>query len=480
MCSNKASYSAERMVQFLAWQIALVFFLVLPGSAAAQTVPPNIIVINTDDMNAVETPFMPNLQEHIADRGVTFSNAFVTTAICCPSRASLLTGLYAHNHGVLSNKSGPKGGWAAFRDLGNESATVATALQSAGYRTGLVGKYLNGYGDDSSWEIIPPGWEAWYALVSGQSYYNFALSEMGQFVQYGATEEDYQTDVLNGHAVGFVGAAEYDPRPFFLYIAPAAPHSPWAPAPRHQNEFPGALVPRVPSFNESDVDDKPLWIRDKLPLSDAQVSRLDDDYRARLQTLLAVDDMIGSLIDKLTQVGILDNTVIIFTSDNGWHQGEHRLTVSKGTAFEESIRVPLLIRGPRLPSGVVREQFALNIDIAPTLTNFASTDMAREVDGRSLIPLLRVNPVSSWRTRFLVDLQALNGRIPIFHALRTDTHLFVQYSETSDNELYDMTADPYQLDNFFSTADIGLVDDLSSQLNSLIGCAGLSCRQADH
>jgi N-acetylglucosamine-6-sulfatase len=451
----------------------------------AQSMPPNLILILTDDLDLgpVGYPgpisYMPQIQSLLVNQGLTFSNAFVTRSLCCPSRASILRGQYPHNHTITSNRP-PDGGEARFRELGLDSSTIATWLQAAGYQTVLVGKYLNSYA--KPWTYVPPGWNEWYAYVDSigeGGYFNSKLNENGQIVIYGSDPEDYLTDVEAGIATDFIRRTT---APFFIYLAPAAPHGgPPTPAPRHVGYFAGLIAPRPSSFNEADMSDKPTWLRSKPLLTDQQIAAIDATYEARLETMLAVDDMVAALVQTLGETGQLSNTFIFFTSDNGFHQGEHRLVGGKDTAYEEDTRVPLIVRGPGVPAGQAVEHQAINSDLAPTLAELAGASAAEFVDGRSLVPVLSQTPppLETWLQRFLVERWPPSdlGNPRVNHTLRTLQYAYTEYLE--ENELYDLSSDPFQLDNFYSTADPDLIAQLVSQLDALKVCAAASCRTAE-
>ena len=449
----------------------------------AQSMPlsqPNLILILTDDLDLgpVGYPgpiaYMPQIQSLLVNQGLTFSNAFVTRSLCCPSRASILRGQYPHNHTIQSNRL-PDGGEARFQELGLDSSTIATWLQAAGYNTVLIGKYMNGYESDPLY--LPPGWNEWYGKVSGP-YFDYVLNENGQLVNYGSDPEDYLTDVEAGIATDFIRRTT---APFFIYLAPTAPHYPATPAPRYVGFFADMMAPRPPSFNEADMSDKPTWLRSKPLLTPTQIDKIDALYRARLETMLAVDDMVAALVEALGDTGQLNNTFIFFTSDNGFHQGEHRLTGGKDTSYEEDIRVPLIVRGPGVPAGQAVEHQAINSDLAPTLAELAGASAAEFVDGRSLVPVLSHTPppLETWRQRFLVERwppsDLTNPKVN--HTLRTLQYAYTEYLD--DYELYDLSSDPYQLENFYSTADPDLIAQLVSQLDALKVCAAASCRTAE-
>jgi len=470
--------------------------------ANRQTPPlrPNIIFILTDDLDAGSAAFMPRLKALLIDQGVSFSNFFVSFSLCCPSRATILRGQYAHNTQILGNRP-PDGGFEKFYSLGEENSTIATWLQAAGYRTMYVGKYLNGYPGDAALTYVPPGWDEWYSAVKGNPYseYNYTLNENGKLVSYGNTPEDYGTDVYARKAVDFIQRTAKEGKPFFIHLSVYAPHGPATPAPRHENLFPNAQAPRTPNFNEEDVSDKPAYIRNRPPLTSREIVQIDEQYRERLQSLQAVDDAIASLIDTLNATGQLDKTYIFFTSDNGFHLGNHRLALGKVAPYEEDIRVPLIVRGPGVPAGQTREHLVGNVDLAPTWAELAGAQAPAFVDGRSLVPLLGEIPPSpeSWRQAFLLEngdlaaqtrvlttepgdfaRQIREAGIPPFRGLRTKDYLYVEYN-TGERELYDLTHDPYELENLVSTADPALLKRLSSWLAELRRCAGASCRAAE-
>ena len=451
-----------------------------PTAPVRPTSPPNIVLIVTDDLDARSFAFMPRVKSLIGDRCVTFKSAYVSVPICCPSRASIFCGKYAHNHGVRFNGA-PDGGFEAFRDGGQEASTIATWLKGRGYRTAMIGKYLNGYpsGDPA---YVPPGWDEWFGIdseLTSDTYYNYSVNADGQPLSFGNADQDYETDVLDRRATDFLRVATADrTRPFLLYVAPSAPHTSAIPAPRHASAFPDALAPRVPSFNEEDVSDKPEWVREMDVLSARDIDKLDQLYRQRLRTLLAVDEMVQHLLGTLDQAGVLDNTYVFFTSDNGFQLGEHRFPHGKDAPYEESILVPLVARGPGVPAGSVLTHLVSNVDFGPTFAEMARAPLSGELDGLSLVPLLGSNPpaAASWRKDVIVEHFARQrSGIPAFEELRTPTAAYIEYEDGND-ELYDMQADPYQLDNLFGHAPAAMVAALSSRLAALKKCAGVSCR----
>ena len=441
---------------------------------------------------------MPYLSSLLRERGTTFSRCYATTPICGPSRASILRGQYAHNHGVLRN-GGENGGFPAFHAAGHEASTIATWLQEAGYTTGLVGKYLNGYprisrrrGDPVPRTYVPPGWDEWYGVMDrgARGGPDFILNENGWEVAYEDGLDSYSTDVLARHAVDFLDRAAVADAPFFLYLATLVPHAPAVPAARHAAAFPDASAPRPPSFDEPDVTDKPAHLRDAPRLSHDQIRAIDESHANRLRSLLSLDELIDRVVATLRGRGVLDTTYLIVTSDHGWHQGEHRLPLGKETPYEESIRVPLGVIGPGVAAGRIADDLALNIDLAPTVADLAGAEVPPFVDGRSLTPILHGETLESPRRCFLVE-HASAGRtraypglgempvVPTYQAVRCRDDqgdiLYVEYV-TGECELYDLSADPFQLDN----RALGTSDDLllrcAERLAGLRHCASTRCR----
>ena len=438
------------------------------GSATDQ---PNIIFVLTDDLDYASAQKMPQITSLLADQGTSFEEAFVSHSVCCPSRATFLTGLYDHNHNVLSNKP-PDGGFEKFVSEGHEENSIAVSLQEAGYQTAFFGKYLNGYpaGDPTH---VPPGWDEWYGKLNEQKLYDYSINENGEEVSYGNETEDFFTDVLSGQATDFVSRAAPEDQPFFAYVAPTAPHGPATPAERHEGAFSEEEPPRPPSYNEEDVSDKPSQIQNTERISEEEASTIDDRYRQRLESMLAVDEMVGSLVEELEAAGELDNTFIFFTSDNGFQQGEHRLQKGKNQAYEESSRVPHFVRGPGVPVGAKTHKLALNTDFAPTFADLAGAEF--QADGRSLAPLLGGDEDPSWRTSVLLE------RLPTqrgYQAVRTETHKYVEYNN-GETELYDLRADPYELNNIYESADASLVEDLKARLEALRDCYEEGCWEAE-
>jgi N-acetylglucosamine-6-sulfatase len=445
------------------------------GSAAREavgaTAKPNIIFILADDMRKDDLKYMPKTLSTLRDKGMNISNAFVSNALCCPSRATIMRGQYAHNTGVWSNK-GSRGGWKAYSNNGNEKDNMATRLDAAGYRTGLFGKYLNGYPGAKD---KPPGWDRWFAHTDGSSYYDYKINDDGRIIHYGSTPADYETDVIARHAKTFIGASAMARKPFFAFVAPRAPHSPATPATRDKHVHDGLKAPRLPSFNEKNVSDKPPWIR-KLPgLSDARTAKIDNRAEKRAESLQALDDLVAGIVDRLNDRRVLSNTYIFFTSDNGWHAGEHRIAKDKWRPYEEDVHIPLLVRGPGVEAGHQAHKLVLDTDYLPTFTDLAGEKMPKYVDGRSLLPVLKGN-TTAWRSAIL--LEAAGRYSPAYRGIRTsDNRKYVEYTG-GKSELYHLGRDPYELRDSYDPNNPPA--SLAKRLKKLVGCDAAGCREAEN
>jgi len=462
-----------------------------PADAARDAAKPGIVLILTDDEDVAIHEFMPKTRALLERRGVRFENFFASYPFCCPSRASILRGQYAHNTQVVGNEL-PYGGFEKLRERGLEQSTIATWLQAAGYHTALVGKYINRYVPETGG--IPPGWSEWYVGGNAHPSYDYTLNENGRIVAYGREPEDYLNDVLTRKAVGLIEAAARREQPLFLYVSTYTPHSPATSPPRHKDLFVDAELPRPPAFDEADVSDKPAVIRAFPRLDGPALAWLEDEYRRRVRSLQAIDDMVEAIVGALERAGTLDSTYVVYTSDNGFHMGEHRLIAGKDTPYEEDIRVPTIMRGPGVPEGARIDAMALNIDLAPTFAAIAGVEPPGFVDGRSLLPLLD-DPPRPWRQSFLIERRQLEeqfvdlaerqgvsaaelDRHAYFDGLRTARWTYVEYG-SGERELYDLAADPHQLDNVVDRADPDLLAALSWRLAELAGCAGQSCRDLE-
>jgi N-acetylglucosamine-6-sulfatase len=395
----------------------------------------------------------------------------VTNALCCPSRSTILTGQYSHNHGVMHNDP-PDGGAPAFRPL--EDKALPVWLDNAGYATGYVGKYLNNY--DGTY--APPGWDEWKGRVVGLPY--LGKDQVEGFGMDGKNAEGRtHTQVFADEAVSFV-RQRAGATPYFLFVSPYAPHDPGVHADRYDARFSDATLPRPPSFNERDVSDKPAWIRDDPRLTAEQIAEAEHRYRNRLRSMKDVDRMVGRIVGALRDTGELSSTYVVFFSDNGYHAGQHRLLMPpKRLAYEEDIKMPLIVRGPGVPAGVTRSGMVLNNDLAPTFTEWARANPLLPGDSRSLVPMLGPSPPSNWRTAFLAEAAAHEqiGR-PAYRAVRTKNYLYVSYAD-GEKELYDLDRDPYELDSYYPEAGDALKERLRGRLSFLGRCSGEECLSAE-
>ncbi len=478
------------------------------GSGTPHANRPNIVFLLTDDMNLADIDYMPNVKSLLADAGVSFDNYYVSTSLCCPSRATNLRGQYAHSTGVESN--GPtNGGFETFH-LSDEQSTIGTWLQAASYRTALIGKYLNGYPNTVTRKFVPPGWDEWDSPAIGDPYqeFNYSLNQNGKLIHYGSDAADYGTDVYMRLATDFIQQSSKSGQPFFLYLNAYAPHEPATPAPADAALFPDAQVPRTPSFNEDDVSLKPAWIQRLPKLTDEDIASDDALFQKRLQSLQAVDRGVAALIGELKKDNALSNTYFVFSSDNGFHLGQHRMLPGKTTAYEMDIHMPLIIRGPGVTPGARSAALVGNIDLAPTLAEMAGAKVPDFVEGRSLTRLIR-DPTSEW-TRHAYLLERLGfstrdagseaapveppdnagegaanqapsgsdlplGVPPLFIGLRSKGFVYVEWA-TGETELYDVGADPEELHNLAGRSDEQpLVSQFHAALIPLKDCQGQDC-----
>jgi arylsulfatase A-like enzyme len=447
---------------------------------------PNIIFILTDDLDFTLMPYMENTNKLIGEQGATFTNYFVTSSSCCPSRASTLRGQYPHNTNILENSPG----FRNFHNNGKESETIATWLNKAGYETSLIGKYLNGYPVTAGNKYVPPGWTDWHSFIhhdadndEGWYYYNYTMSENGKLNYYGYSPEEYSTDIVTERAIDFIDQSITKHSPFFIYIAGMAPHGPSTPAPRHEDTLPDLVYPQKPSFLEEDISDKPSIIYSNVePGDDFDAYDANEQLRKRAQTMQAVDEMVLEIVQLLEQNGQLENTYIIFTSDNGFHMGEHGLSAGKMLAYEEDIHVPLLIRGPGIEPNSTISQMVANIDIAPTAADMAGTKTTEFVDGRSFLPLLhqQTGQTLEWRKNLLIETGYFDRESPViaYRGIRNEKFKYMEY-ENGELEYYDLVNDPYELENLASDLDAETIATLHAWLEQIRTCKAESCREVE-
>jgi N-acetylglucosamine-6-sulfatase len=444
---------------------------------------PNIVFVMTDDMPKNLLTRMPHMRDRIKAQGLTLTNAYVSQSLCCPSRATILRGQYPHNTGILRNDQ-PNGGWEDFKGFGLEADTVARWVQSTGYTTGFVGKYMNQY--DAS--AVPPYWSYWFGWTTAEGVSLPKANENGTLIDY-SNDTRKGIDIEREKALGFIdrNTDEVSNPPFMLFLWPSEPHLPADDYPdRYANLYVNEQLNPKPSFDEENVSDKPQWIRNLPRITDEQRATLTDWKRNQLRSLRGVDDAVNAILEMLESRGELANTYVIFTTDNGTHMGEHRWWLSAGaknTPYEEASNVPFVVRGPGVPAGVGRNHLALNNDLAPTFAQIARATTPGFVDGRSLLPVWAASPPATWRTA------VLNERPPggalhatrIYHAVMTNRYTYVEYGN-GEKELYDRTADPHQLQSIHNTASPTLLTNLHNRLQSLKVCAAAStvtCRKAE-
>ena len=433
---------------------------------------PNIILILTDDQPVQSLQYMPNVMKELAGKGITFVNGYVTTPLCCPSRASILTGLYAHDHGVLTDRP-PQGGATVFKD----AQTIAVWLKARGYRTALIGKYLNNYDELAPKGRVPPGWDEWDAFIQqGKNdmgfYYGYTLSDNGKVVQYGTSTQDYSADVLTAMALDFIKNAGN--QPFFLMLDFYNPHQTYIAASRYQNMFKTSADfqrYRPPNFLPKDLTGKPQWLA-MLP----QLKPLDLDhiYERILRSLMAVDDSVGKIVGMLDSLGERNRTAIFYLTDNGEALGDNGI-LGKNCPYEACIHVPYIVSHPPLtPQARTDRHFVLNIDLAPTFAQLAGATIPIKVNGVSIVPLLS-NPSAPWRSSFLIEHfqeaassdEGLTTAIPTYHAIRTADWKYIEY-DTGETELYDLKSDPYEMHNVVADPEYGtVIAQLRAELHDL-------------
>lgn len=474
--------------------------------------PSNIILVLVDDQDVQiggMTP-MKKAKAYIGDEGATFVNSFTVTPLCCPSRSSILTGRYPHNHEVRNNSL--NGNCSSLQwQKGPEAEAFPTYLNKLKYQTFFSGKYLNQYGSKAAGSVghIPPGWDQWHALVGNSQYYNYTLSVNGKEEKHSDSyEDDYLTDLILNRSLHFLD--DRSPQhPFFLMLSPPACHSPWTAAPQYQKEFKDVQAPRDGSFNKPGKDKHWLLRQPPNPMPNSSITFLDNAYRKRWQTLLSVDDMVEKLVKKLDSIKELNNTYIFYTSDNGYHTGQFSLPIDKRQLYEFDIRIPLMVRGPGIKAKQMLQAPVLNIDLAPTILDIAGVNLSSvNVDGQSFLaqmaPSLRNGTA---RPYFLVEYtgegqptsdptcpklgpgvsqcfpdcvceDAYNNTYACVRTL--DSKMNMQYCEFADSEsfveVYNLTSDPHQLENIVKKVDPSILQIMNQRLIKLQSCVSDSCR----
>ncbi len=480
---------------------------------------PNILFVLADDLDVQSMSAMPRTLTDVGKAGVRFSRYFVSVPSCCPSRVTTLRGQFAHNSGVRTNGSS-NGGFDVAYKLGIEKDTIATRLHRSGYRTALIGKYLNGYPGIAGRRYIPPGWTTWASPVAGDPYsqYDYVLNENGVERAYGHEPSDYGNDVYMQLTDDFIRTSVAKKQPFFAFVAPYAPHKPSTPAPEDVGSFAGAQAPRTASFNQADVRAMPDYIRDLPPLTPDEIGAIDTIYQRRLESLQSLDRGIHGLVQTLRSLHQLRRTYIVFTSDNGFHLGQHRLPAGKQTPYDTDTRVPFMMRGPGIEAGTRNGHLVGNVDLAPTFADMARIGDIPFADGRSIMPL--VGPTGErpkqWRAAYLLehwrevsaaasgvptttgpkepadvdegglsgtkalDKTVTKGRAHVggWSAVRTRDYLYVK-DVGGARQLYDVRTDPDQMHNLAGRQPT-LEQHLAKVLADLRKCNAKTCRKADH
>ena len=502
--------SARRKEMHLSGLLSLVFIC---GIQATER--PNIIFLLTDDQDvtANSLDYMPRLNKLMREGGTEFTHYYVSTGLCCPSRSTILRGQYCHNtkiwdNGDLNNRTFLSGGFKKWQQLDLEKSTIGTLFKAGGYETKLCGKYLNGY-DDGQASHVPPGWDHWHGMTD-TAYFGPHFSVQGKLLKTPKTT--YQTDYISNQAVSFLTENRDKTKPFFLYLSPFAPHAPSLPAPRHAHLFNNMTAPRNPSYNPDDdiQDQKPSWLK-KLPkLTTDQLNSIDDFYRNRLRALQAVDEMLLNITNALEMEGILNNTYIFYSSDNGQHLGDYRLPAGKRQAYDTDVNVPFLVRGPGVKQGVKNNQLIQSVDLLPTwveLAGIKGPSDSNQVDGKSMVSLLQgTDGDEEFRTAAILEMYGgssnmgpvyekypdfernrfwnntytairVTGMIPeIFGGIN---FLFALWC-TGEMELYNNTEDPHQIQNIIGQLNTQEAMGLQELVVELSKCVGSECHNMQY
>ncbi|XP_047106793.1 N-acetylglucosamine-6-sulfatase-like [Schistocerca piceifrons] len=472
---------------------------------------PNFVIILTDDQDITlggMTP-MQKAQSLIGDMGVTFNNAFVTTPVCCPSRTSIISGLYQHNHRTVNNTEEGNCFGERWREE-VEPYAFPTVLNSDGYRTFYAGKYLNMYGYTSEGVThVPPGWDWWIGLAGNSQYYNYSLSVNGTEVKHGDSEEDYLTDLITSYSLDFLRQSDILSSGFMMMLCPPSAHAPFTPSKKYTDYFRNVTAMKTQNFNLPVGEDK-HWLLRMSPsvLPESTLEILDAHYRNRWETLLSVDDLIESVIMELESLGVLDNTYIIYTSDHGFHIGQFAMPWDKRQPYEFDIRIPLLVRGPGVPKGQIISDPVLNIDIAPTVIDIANLSSLVELDGKSFKESLAGQNTTG--REFVIEYvgegsdltvdeecplvldnklmycsvdgscKCQDSRNNTYSCLRrisaAENILYCQFDDDEAfKEAYDINADPDQLNNLAYQLSADVVSEYESTLQYMSTCAGAAC-----
>lgn len=446
---------------------------------------PNIVLVLTDDQTSesFDRKYMPQLNRLVAARGLVFTRYYNTFPLCCPSRASILRGQYAHNTGV-NNNGPPEGGYFRFLKNGLHQDHLGLWLSRAGYRTGFFGKFLNGYGVDDNRVI--GGWNTWFVgNTIDQPYYHYRVNSNGTDLFFGGGDDNYFTNVVAKRTLSFIRNSSQAGKPFFAFVSPYSPHSPSTPAKIHAGRFAAEPFPIRPNYDEAAIADKPSYIRALPRVSADMQKQIRLNWRKRLEANLSVDDFIGQLFATLQDLGEQNNTYVFVTTDNGFERGEHRIITGKSLPYDESLRTKLFVVGPGIRQGASSAALVANIDLAPTFAELASAVIPSYVDGRSLAPLFTGE--LGWRNALYAT-----GFPPVttegdptdvtseqFRSLITRHYIYTIYPKTGESEMYDFRADPFELENIASKAGSEFRSKAEELIRDFRACTAASCREVE-
>lgn len=461
----------------------------IPAPAPAPGTDPNVWLVALDDATADDVAAMPAVQSLLADQGANFTNAYVPFPECCPSRATLLTGRYPHNHGVLDSRL-PDGGFATFDDR----ATLGTWLD-ADYRTGLIGKYLNGYGSNGSSTYVPPGWDYWAAPFGGTDVFDYldrTLNVNGTLTPF----RNYYATALYGDLTReFLADAATGDEPFALLTNFIANHGgkpneagdPSLTSPYVHPDYQDTVLPSLPdddSINEADVSDKPGYVSRREPLTRDRLAEIAEVHAQRQEALRSADEEIAATVEAMDAAGVLDSTYIVLMSDNGYMEGQHRISHGKSVPYQPAVRMPLIIRGPGIAPGTTVDALVGEPDIAPTILSLLGQTKAQtgpDLDGRNLLPLIQGTEQPTDRPILLEigNVETDPGNKTLRGVVTPGGWKFVDYVTSGEDEMYDLRLDPYEQDNLYGSARFaqrGL--QLRQLLDDYVDCAGRDCRGA--
>jgi N-acetylglucosamine-6-sulfatase len=459
---------------------------------------PNILLIMTDDETLESVRVLANVDRLITKQGTNFTHYYASFPNCCPSRATLLTGQFSHNNGVRDNVP-PYG---SVHNLKSDQ-TLPVWLKAAGYYTAHIGKYLNGWGADGRIEN-PKGWDHWAGLIdpTTYNYYNYSVSFDGQRRDFGEAPADYQTDVLGGEVVRTIeeraakrttGAPD---QPWYISWAPLAPHAQEGettsgetqtkeegiaktfptPAPKYKGKYAAEPLPKPPSFNQADMSKMPAFFRERTLMQPKSIELVEQEYRQELESLQSVDEWVGNIFNVLEKTAQLDNTVVLFTSDNGFYHGEHRLTFFKVFLYEEGVHLPLIVRGPGFPRGASIDAVAGNVDLAPTILKLAGATSPLVLDGRDL-GAVAIDPGRGANRGMLLENLTRSGTAHS-EGIHTDRYVYLT-NERNEEELFDLQSDPSQIDNRADDPSMAAVKaDLANRTTKAKVCKGAECEGA--